>query len=101
MLHISSIHATCQAAPDIIYSLHNPAPASPLLKLGNGHKEPIRNIQKSKSLSSTSEGASQGGSTKETTRSEPGRKPNENCTAIKSNHQCRTFEGAYCRGIPR
>ena len=34
-----SVDATYHSAQDLIYALHNPAPAWPLVKLGNGHKE--------------------------------------------------------------
>ena len=36
--------ATYHAAHDLIYALHNPAPESPLVKLGNGHKEALETL---------------------------------------------------------
>ena len=44
MPQISSTDATFHAAQDFIYALHNPAPASPLLKLGNGQTEALRDL---------------------------------------------------------
>ena len=41
---MSSIDATIHAAHDFIYSLQNTASASPLVKLGNGHKESFRTL---------------------------------------------------------
>ena len=41
---MSSKDATFHAAQDLIYVLHNPEPASPLVKLGYGHKEALRNL---------------------------------------------------------
>ena len=41
MPQMSSMDATYHAAQDQIYALHNPAPASPLVKLGHGHKEAL------------------------------------------------------------
>ena len=38
MPQMSSMDATYHAAQDLIYSLQNSPPASPLVKLGNGHK---------------------------------------------------------------
>ena len=35
MPQMSSIYAMFHSAQDLIYTLHNPAPASPLVKLGN------------------------------------------------------------------
>ena len=39
MPQMSSVDATYHAVQDLIYEIQNPAPASPLFKLGNGHKE--------------------------------------------------------------
>ena len=36
-----SMDATYHAAQDLIYALKNPAPASPLVKLGHGNKESL------------------------------------------------------------
>ena len=36
--------ATYHTAKDIIYALQNPAPASPLVKLGHGHKESLKTL---------------------------------------------------------
>ena len=36
--------ATYHAVQDIIYAIYNPAPASPLVKLGNGHKEALKTL---------------------------------------------------------
>ena len=44
MPQMSSMDATYHAAQDIIYALHNPSPASRLVKLGNGHKEALKTI---------------------------------------------------------
>ena len=41
---MSSIDANYHAAQDIIYALQNPAYASPLVKLGNGHKEALKDL---------------------------------------------------------
>ena len=38
MPHMSSMDATFHAAQDLIYTLHNPEPERPLVKIGNGHK---------------------------------------------------------------
>ena len=91
MPQMSYMDATYHAKEDLVYALQNSAPVRPLVKLGFGNKEdPSRYIQKSKPPRSTSEGASQGGRTKETARNELGRNPNEKDTIIKSIHQCRT-----------
>ena len=42
MPQMSSMDATYHAAQDFIYAIDNPAPARPLVKLGNGHKEAFR-----------------------------------------------------------
>ena len=42
MPQMSSVDATYHAAQDFIYAIDNPAPARPLVKLGNGHKEAFR-----------------------------------------------------------
>ena len=39
MPKMSSVDTTFHAAQDLVYALHNPAPAIPLVKLGNGHTE--------------------------------------------------------------
>ena len=39
--NMSSKDATFHAAHDLIYALHNPAPAIPLVKLVNGQKEEL------------------------------------------------------------
>ena len=44
MPQMSSVDTTYHAAQYIIYALHNPAPASPLVKLGNGHKEALKTL---------------------------------------------------------
>ena len=41
---MSSVDASYHAAQDLIYALHNPAPAIPLVKLGIGHKEALRTL---------------------------------------------------------
>ena len=41
---LSSTDATIHAAHDLIHALNNPAPASPLVKLGNAHKIALRYI---------------------------------------------------------
>ena len=42
MPHISSMGATYHSAQDLIYALHNPEPAIPLVKLVDGHKGSFR-----------------------------------------------------------
>ena len=105
MPQMSAMDSTYHATQDLIYALQNQAPVIPLVKLGHVHKEELKILadifRKSTPPISTSEGSSQGGRPKETPRNEPGRKPNEKYTTIKSSHQYRTYEGAYCRGIPR
>ena len=44
MTQMSSMDATYHASQDLIYTLHNPAPASPLVKLGYGHKEALKTL---------------------------------------------------------
>ena len=44
MPQMSSINATCHAAQDLIYALPNPAPASPLIKLGHRQKESLKTL---------------------------------------------------------
>ena len=44
MPYISSTDATYYAAQDLIYALHNLAPAIPIFKLGNGNKEALMNL---------------------------------------------------------
>ena len=46
MPHMSSMDANFHAPQDLIFALHNPAPETPLLKLGNGHKEAFSNLAK-------------------------------------------------------
>ena len=41
---MSSMDATYHAAQYLIYALHDPAPASPLVKLGNGHNEALNTL---------------------------------------------------------
>ena len=41
---MSSTYATFNATRDLDYTLHNPEPAIPLVKLGYGHKEALRNL---------------------------------------------------------
>ena len=41
---MSSMDSTYHDAQDIIYALHNPAPAIPLVKLGHGHKEVLKTL---------------------------------------------------------
>ena len=41
---MSSMDATYHTAQDIIYDLHNTAPESPLVKLGNGHKKALETL---------------------------------------------------------
>ena len=105
MPQISSMDATYHAAQDRIYSLQNQVPTIPLVKLGNVHKESLKTLadifRKAKPPAVPPRGASQGGRPKETPSSEAGRNTYENVTTIQDNHQCRTYEGAYCRGIPR
>ena len=45
MPQMSSMYATFHAAHDLIYALHNPAPGIPLIKIGNGQKETLRNLE--------------------------------------------------------
>ena len=101
---MSSKDATFHAANDLIYVQQNPEPASPIVKLGDGHKEELRTLEdifrKKTAPSSYFEGASQGGSPRETQRGEPGNISNEKCIPIKSSNRQRTSEGDYCRGIP-
>ena len=42
MPHLSSMDATYHSAQDIIYVLQILSPASPLVKLGRGHKESLK-----------------------------------------------------------
>ena len=44
MPQISSMDATYHYAQDLIYALQNPSPTSPLVKLGHGHKEALKNL---------------------------------------------------------
>ena len=44
MPQMSSMDTTYHAAQDIIYTLYNPAPAIPLVKLVNGHKKSLKNL---------------------------------------------------------
>ena len=44
MPQMSSMDATYHATQNLIYALHNPAPASPLVKLGHGHKEALNTL---------------------------------------------------------
>ena len=44
MPKISSLDVTAHAAHDSIDALQNPEPASPLVNLGNGHKEALRTL---------------------------------------------------------
>ena len=44
MTNMSSKDATFHFAQDLIYAQQNPAPASPLVKLGNGNKEALRTL---------------------------------------------------------
>ena len=46
MPQLSSMDATYHAAQDIIYTLQNPAPTIPLIKLGHGHKEEFKTLAK-------------------------------------------------------
>ena len=41
---MSSMDATYHAAQDLIYALQNPETASPIVKLGNGHKEALKTL---------------------------------------------------------
>ena len=81
MPKISSKDATYHSAQDLIYALHNPAPAIPLVKLGYGNKEVLRALvdvfRKSTPPSSTSEGASQGVHPRKTQKGEPRKSPNK------------------------
>ena len=45
MPNISSIYAKFHVAQDLIYALHNPEPENPLYKLGNEHKDFLRNLE--------------------------------------------------------
>ena len=79
MLQMSSTDATFHAAQDLVYALQNPAPENPLIKLGNGHKEALRNLDEifiKKNPSSTSKSASQRGIQRETPTGEPRNNPN-------------------------
>ena len=42
MPQMSSMDATYHAAQDLINEIHHPEPTSTLLKLGDGHKEPLK-----------------------------------------------------------
>ena len=44
MPQMSSMDATFRAAQDLIYSLYNRETTSPIVKLGDGNKETLRNI---------------------------------------------------------
>ena len=44
MPQMSSMDETYHTAQDIIYALHNPVPAIPLVKLGHGYKEALKNL---------------------------------------------------------
>ena len=44
MPHIYSVDANYHAAQDLIYALHNPAPAIPLVQLRNLHKEALKTL---------------------------------------------------------
>ena len=41
---MSSMDATYHAAQYLIHTLQNPEPATPLVKLGNGHKEALNTL---------------------------------------------------------
>ena len=41
---MSSMDANYHSAQDLIYALQNPSPASPVVKLGNGHKEALNTL---------------------------------------------------------
>ena len=43
---MSSIYATFHSSQSLIYALHNTEKAKPLSKLGNGHKEALRTLEK-------------------------------------------------------
>ena len=45
MPKMSSSDTTFHIAPDLIYILQNLAPAHPLIKLVNGHKEAFRDLE--------------------------------------------------------
>ena len=42
---MSSIDETFHVSKYLIYALQNPAPANPLAKLGNGHKEEMSTLE--------------------------------------------------------
>ena len=44
MPQMSCMDATYHAAQDLIYAPQNPAPARPLVRLGNGHKEAFNTL---------------------------------------------------------
>ena len=44
MPQMSSMDATYHATQYLIYALQNTAPASPLVKLGHGHKEALKTL---------------------------------------------------------
>ena len=44
MSQMSSTDANIHSAQDLFYALQNPAPETPLLKLGNLHKEALRTL---------------------------------------------------------
>ena len=46
MPKMSSIHATFHSAHDLIYALHHPESASPLVKQGDGNKQALRTLLK-------------------------------------------------------
>ena len=44
MPQMSSTDAKFHSAKELIYALQNPAPSSPIIKLGNLHKEALRTL---------------------------------------------------------
>ena len=44
MPQMYSMDATYHSAQDIIHALQNPAPASPLVKLGHGHNKALKTL---------------------------------------------------------
>ena len=44
MPQMSSMDSTFDAAQDLIYAIYNRETASPIVKLGDGNKETLRNI---------------------------------------------------------
>ena len=106
MPKISSTDASIHSTQYLICALHNPEPASALVKPVNFHKESVISlaeifIKSNPPPNSNSEGSRQGGIPIKTLTGEPIINPNKKFIPVKSICQCRTYEGAYSGGIPR